>query len=125
LRKVRRPIEVVDEPLVIAHDLAIDGVVHFAALDVLLDRVVGYFARRILKLDDSAIHAKSKTGKVINGLQTPCSYLSLLISRHSDDLLFKAGKAGSISPDCPPSRHLTNTTTKADNASQLGNSIVR
>jgi hypothetical protein len=63
-------IEVVDEPLIIAHDLAIDGLVHFAAPEVLLDRVVRYFARRILKLDDSAIQAKSKTGKLINGLQT-------------------------------------------------------
>jgi hypothetical protein len=117
-------VEVMDELLAIPHNLAIDGVVHFSAPEVLLDRVVRYFARRIPKLDDSAIHAKSKTGKVINGLQTPRSCLSLLISRQSNDLLFKVGKAGSNSPDCPPSHHLTNSTTKAGNASQPDTSTV-
>jgi hypothetical protein len=79
-------IEVEDEPFVIAHDLAVDGVVHLATPEILLNSIVWYFARRILKLDDSAIHAESKTGQVIPALQAPGSCLTLFIRRHPDHL---------------------------------------
>jgi hypothetical protein len=92
-------IEVVDKPVVIAQNLAVDGTVHLVAPEVLLNSTLWYVPRRLLKLDDSAIQTKSKTLLMVSSLQAPGSCLTQL---HPDHLLLEISQNTRNNADRPP-----------------------
>jgi hypothetical protein len=108
---------------VIANDLHIDGVPHFAIPVVLFDSSFWNLTGCAIKNHHYAINAKCKARQVKLGLQTGGRFLHFLISGHVNILVLQQAQLIRYPLNGQPGSFLGNSTTQASNASEMTGSI--